>query len=102
VVLVLAAVVLAADVLGPVVVVEEIVVTGAVVSKKSFSVSGTVDGADVLTLPFWLGSAGRISRPSCLHPAAATVRATSASGRATRRRTVVEPTRRPSSIAFTP
>src|SRR3954453_20266934 len=36
----------------------------ASVVKKSSSVSGTVDGADVLTLPFWLGRAGRSVRPS--------------------------------------
>ncbi len=34
------------------------------VLKKSSSVSGTVEATLVLTLPFWLGSAGRSVRPS--------------------------------------
>ena len=55
----------------------------------------------VLTLPFWLGRAGRISRPSWRQPAANKVRAAREMGRATSRRTTVEPTWRLLSIAFT-
>ena len=54
----------------------------------------------VLTVPSWLGRAGRISRPSWRHPAPMTASATRTMGRATSRRTTVEPTRRPHSIAF--
>ncbi len=59
-----------------------------------------VDGAVVLTVPSWLASAGRISRPSWRQPAPRMRERESARGKATRRRTMVEPTRRPHSIAF--
>jgi mycothiol S-conjugate amidase len=74
----------------------------AAVPKKLSSVSGTVGAAEVLTLPFWLGSAGRSTRPSCLQPAATEASATSTVGRATSRRTTSEPTLRLRSIAFMP
>jgi hypothetical protein len=70
------------------------------VSKTSSSVDGTVLAAVVLTLPFWLGSAGRISLPSCLHPAANNASAAKDTGMMTRRRTNEEPTRGVRSIAF--
>ena len=63
--------------------------------------AGTVGAADVLTLPSWLGNAGRIARPSWRHPDAITASTASETGIATRRCTTVQPTLRVRSITFT-
>src|SRR4051794_26086895 len=66
----------------------------ASVSKKLSSVSGTVAAAVVLTLPFWLGRAGRNVRPSWRQPEASNESAASEIGMATSRRTTMQPTSR--------